>query len=199
VNPGGTTVCERAGSGPDECGAGMPAGTPLSFNLIYASSPSLLGAECAALASDAKQAGIDITLASSSLSYMIEHYSDIGSPADIDIGSPADINEWAMQYFGPQSNNPYPTQFGFLNTGGSFQIDEYSNPTADRLINASVTSSDPQAVKNEAAFLTTDEPVLWLPNPDLVWAWKTTISGEPASFENLTQYYVTPEFWYFTQ
>lgn len=191
VNPGGTTVCERAGTGPDECGAGIPAGTPLAFNLIYASSPSLLGAECAALASDAKQAGIDITLASSSLNYMIEHYSNVGSPAD--------INQWAMQYFGPQNNNPYPTQYGFLNTGGSFQIGDYSNPTADRLINESITSSDPQAVKNEAAFLTTDVPVLWLPNPHLVWAWKTSLSGEPASFENLTQYYVTPEFWYFTK
>lgn len=190
VNPGGTTVCSRPGSGPDECGAGIPAGTPLAFNLIYASSPPLLGEESAALASDAKQAGIDIALESSSLSYMINHYSNSGSPGD--------INRWAMQYFGSQSNNPYPTQYGFLNTGGSFQIGDYSNPTADRLIEASVTSSDPQAVKDEASFLSKDVPVLWLPNHDSIRAWKTTVSGDPASFENLTQYYVTPEFWYFT-
>src|ERR1035441_8534115 len=33
----------------------------------------------------------------------------------------------------------------------------------------------------------------------VVWAWKNTISGPPTSFENLTQYYATPEFWYFTK
>jgi hypothetical protein len=47
-----------------------------------------------------------------------------------------------------------------------------------------VYSSNPDAVKNEAAFLTRDLPALFLPNNDVVVAWRSRgIShrcGEPA-------------------
>jgi hypothetical protein len=39
---------------------------------------------------------------------------------------------------------------------------------------------------------------MFQPDEDLIWAWKSNISGPPDTFENLTQYYATPEFWYFT-
>ncbi len=192
VKPGGTDVCAKPGTGPGDCGAGIPAGTKLAFNLIYANSPTLFGSECTDLAAEAKRAGITITLSSASTPYIIAHYADPYAPAN--------DNKWAMQIWGGagETDNPYPTQFGFLNTGGAYQAGDYSNPTADRLINASVSSSNPAAVKNEAAFLTVNEPVLWQPVPDYIWAWKTSISGPRSAFENLTQYYVTPEFWYFT-
>src|SRR5579862_8599184 len=38
VNPGGTDTCAQAGTGPSQCGAGIPAGTKLAFNLIYVNS-----------------------------------------------------------------------------------------------------------------------------------------------------------------
>jgi hypothetical protein len=50
-------------------------------------------------------------------------------------------------------------------------------------------------VKNEAAFLTRNQPVLFQPNADYTWAWKKNVSGPAASFRSLTQYYVNPEFW----
>jgi peptide/nickel transport system substrate-binding protein len=62
VNPGGTDTCAQAGTGPGECGAGIPAGTKLAFNLIYANSPAALGEECTAFASEAASAGINIHL-----------------------------------------------------------------------------------------------------------------------------------------
>jgi len=94
---------------------------------------------------------------------------------------------------------PYATTFGLFNTGGSDQIGDYSNPTADSLINASIAGGNPSAVKDEASFLTTNQPVMFQPNPDLIWTWKTSVSGTPESFENLTQYYATPEFWFLTK
>ena len=50
-------------------------------------------------------------------------------------------------------------------------------------------------MKNEAAFLTRDQPVLFQPNSDYTGAWKKNIAGPAASFRSLTQYYVNPEFW----
>jgi peptide/nickel transport system substrate-binding protein len=190
VNPGGTSTCQSAGSGASQCGAGIPAGTQLKFNLIYNSENPRIASEMTDLASKAKQAGINITLQSSNFNYMISNY--------LDPYAPANVNKWAMEDFGGESNSTYPTTFSLFNTGGSNQVGNYSNPQADQLIQASITSSDPAAVKAEAQFLTTDQPTLFEPNPDYTWAWKTGLSAQtPEAWESLTQYQANPEFWYF--
>jgi peptide/nickel transport system substrate-binding protein len=66
----------------------------------------------------------------------------------------------------------------------------------DQLINASINGTDPNAIKAEAAYVTQQLPGIFQPNQDLIWAWKNTISGPPDSFANMTQYTITPEFWY---
>ena len=191
VVPNGTDTCAHAGTGPGDCGAGIPAGTKLAFNLIY-NTTSPITQEVTNLASNAKQAGIQITLQGSNFNYMIQNYNDAASPAN--------ANKWAAEDFGGEGFSPYPTAFGFLNTNGSGQIGNYSNPTADSLINASITSPNPQAVTNELAFFATNLPVLWQPVRDHTYAWKTNVSAtQPEALENLTQYTVTPEFWYLTK
>ncbi len=189
VVPGGTDTCARAGTAATECGAGIPVGTKLAFNYIYSSSPALIGNQATDFASKAKQAGVNVTLSSSNFNYMITNY--------IDPAAPANINKWAMMDFGGETDVPYATTFGLFNTGGTNQIGDYSNPEADKLINESISGGDPAAVKNEASFLTTDQPVQFQPNPDVIWAWKNTLSAQnPEAWQNLTQYYATPEFWY---
>ncbi len=190
VNPGGTDVCAKAGTAAGDCGAGIPAGTKLAWNFIYSSSPALIGYQATDFVSKARQAGISITLSSSNFNYMISNY--------LDPDAPANDNKWAMQDFGGETDDAYATTFGLFNTGGSDQIGDYSNPTADALINASISGGNPAAVKNEASFLTANQPVQFQPNPDVIWAWKNTLSSTlPQMWENLTQYYATPEFWYF--
>jgi peptide/nickel transport system substrate-binding protein len=190
INAGGTDVCQNAGSGPNQCGAGIPAGTQLKFNLIYNSGSNLITSEMTDLVSKAKQAGINITLQSSNFNYMISNYLDPYALQKVD--------QWAMQDFGGETNSTYPTTFSLFNTGGSNQIGDYSNPQADKLINDSITSSDPAAVKAEAAFLTNDQPSMFEPNTDYTWAWKTTLSSvKPEAWESLTQYHANPEYWYF--
>jgi len=191
VTAGGTDVCAKAGTAAGDCGAGIPAGTKLAFNFIYSTNPTLIGDQATDLVSKASQAGIHITLSSSNFNYMIANY--------LDPYAPANENKWAIEDFGGETDVPYATTFGLFNTGGSDQIGDYSNPTADSLINASISGGDPSAVKDEASFLTMNQPVMFQPNPDLIWSWKTSISGTPQSFENLTQYYATPEFWFLTK
>jgi peptide/nickel transport system substrate-binding protein len=191
VVPEGTDTCVHPGTASGDCGAGIPAGAKLAFNLIYSTAPPIPG-QVEDLAADAKQAGIQIALSGSNFGFMITNYNDTASPAN--------ANKWAMEDFGGEFNPIYPTQFGILNTGGSGQIGAYSDPQADALINASVTGSNPAAVMNEAAFFTAQLPVLWQPVNDFIWAWKTNISAsDPTAFENLTQFAATPEFWYLTK
>jgi peptide/nickel transport system substrate-binding protein len=192
VVPNGTDTCTSPGTGANQCGAGIPAGTKFAFNYIYSTSPALIGDQATDFVSKAKQAGITITLQSSNFNYMIQNY--------IDPYAPANENKWAVEDFGGESDDAYPTTFSLFNTGGSDQVGDYSSPMADSLINASISGGDPAAVKAEASYLTANQPVQFQPNPDLIWAWKSSISSQnPQAWENLTQYYATPEYWYFNK
>lgn len=192
VKPGGTTTCTRAGTGSNECGAGIPAGTPLTWNLIYASQPGNLGTQCEAFASNAKQVGITITLSSKTFNYITEDIQDPGNTQSED-------NTWAMQDYGGDTDPIYPTTDTIFNSTGSFNTGEYSSPTADALINASVYSSNPKAVQNEISYITTQQPALFQPNPDEVTAFKNTLGGTQASFAESSQYQFGPEYWYFVK
>ena len=190
-SPNGTDTCAKAGTGSGECGAGIPAGTKLAFNLIYnAASP--ITQESRTWPPTRRQPASTINLSASNFNYIIDNYTD---PA-----SPANVNKWATEDFGGESFSTYPTTFGLFNTGGSGQLGDYSNPTADALINASITSTNPAAVTDELSFFATNLPVLWQPLRDHVYVWKTNVSATtPQAFENLTQYDPTPEFWYLTK
>jgi peptide/nickel transport system substrate-binding protein len=192
INTSGTDTCAQAGTGPGECGAGIPAGTKLAWNLIYESSPAFVGEQVTALASEAAAAGITIHLQSSNYNYIITYYDD-----PVPTGKPY-INKWAMEDWGGFIDNTYPTQLGIFNGPGAENEGDYNNPEANALINASVNSGNPAAVKAEASFLTENQPGLFQPNSDNVVVWKDDISGVQASFASLTQYYLNAEYWWFT-
>ncbi|HEX3287780.1 MAG TPA: ABC transporter substrate-binding protein [Mycobacterium sp.] len=191
VNPGGTTTCTSAGSGPNQCGDGIPAGTPLSFNIVYTNDPAVVGQQVEAIASAAKQVGITITTVPKTFNFIIQNY---GVPS-----APANNDKWAAEDFGGFSQGLYPTSNNLFNTGGSFNLGGYSDPMMDQLISNSINGTDPQAVQKEAAYVTQQLPGIFQPNNDRVWAWKNTISGPPDGFANLTQFVMTPEMWYFKQ
>ena len=197
VTPGGTDVCSTPGTGANQCGAGIPAGTKLAFPVVYGTSPTVIGEQLTDLASQAAKVGIKMTLQSSNFNFIVEN--------DNDPAAPKNDNKWAVEDFGGFTDSTYATTLGVFNTTGSSNLGGYSDPMADQLIQASVTSSDPAAVQKEAAYLTEQQPGLFQPNPvdaggtSGVVVYKKTLSGPPASFENLTQAYLTPEFWYFTK
>jgi peptide/nickel transport system substrate-binding protein len=190
VNPGGTDACTSPGSGSGQCGAGIPAGTKLAFNLVYDDSAPV-SQEVAALAAEAKQVGISITLVSSTFINIIS--------TDDDAAYPGNDHKWAMEDFGGLTDSTYPTMDTTFNTSGVNNLGGYTDSEANTLINASISSTNPDAVRNEAAYLTTQQPALFEPNIDVVFAWRTTLSGPLNSFANLTQYDFTPELWYYTK
>jgi peptide/nickel transport system substrate-binding protein len=194
VTPGGTDTCTSPGTAATDCGAGIPAGTKLAFPVVYGTSPAVIGEQLTDLASQASKVGIKMTLVSSNFNFIVENYND---PA-----VPKNDSKWAMEDFGGFTDSTYPTTLGVFNSAGSSNLGGYADPEADKLINASVNSSNPAAVKAEASYLTQQQPGLFQPNPvspnAAVVVYKKTLSGPPASFANLTQFYLTPEFWYFT-
>jgi peptide/nickel transport system substrate-binding protein len=193
VVPNGQTTCAKAGSGPGECGAGIPKGTPFKFTWYYipASETPSASLESEAFASEAKQAaGINIQLQSKTFNYLIANFND----ADPSVKK--NQNLWGVMNFGGFTDAYYPTQKSIFNTTGVYNIGGYSDPTADKLINNSVFSSDPKAVVKEASYLTNNIPVLFFPNTDLIWAVSNKVGGTSQSFLALTQYALQAQYWY---
>jgi peptide/nickel transport system substrate-binding protein len=191
VVPGGASTCAKPGTGAGECGAGIPAGGKISFNVLYASDPVIFGEQVTAWASDAKKIGINISLQSGTFNHVITVANDPGSPKT--------LNDWAVAVYGGFVDPYYPTTLGIFSSGGSLNGGFYSNPQADKLIHASVTSNNSDAVKAEASYLTQQQPSLFQPNYDFITVWKNNVSGDPAAIEATTQYFLNPELMYVTK
>jgi peptide/nickel transport system substrate-binding protein len=189
VVPNGTTTCQSPGTGPTNCGAGIPKGQKISITIPYTNDPPVAGQETTQLASAAKQVGINITPVAKTFNFIVSNYDNPSAPQN--------ANKWQMENFGGFSMDIYPTTDEIFNSGGSFNLGSYSSKEADQLIHASEFSSDPNAVQKEAAYLTTNLPAIFGPNEDRIAAWKG-ISGPPDSFSNLSQFAFTPEYWYVT-
>jgi peptide/nickel transport system substrate-binding protein len=187
--PGGASTCAKPGTGTGECGPGIPAGTKLAFNVLYPSTPVILGEQLTAWASDAEKVGINISLQSGTSNHVL---------AVAGVYSPETVNDWAVAVYGAFIEPYYPTTLGSFNTGGAFNSGSYSNAKADKLINASVTSGNPAAVKAEASYLTQQQPSLFQPNFDFITVWKNNVSGQPTAIEATTQYYLNTELMYLT-
>jgi peptide/nickel transport system substrate-binding protein len=189
VVPGGTTTCQKPGTGAGECGAGIPAGQNLNFTDYYTNDPKTAELQTTQLVSAAAEVGIKITAVAKTFNFIVDQYDDPVAPGN--------NNKWQVENYGGFTVYPYPTTDTIFNTGGSNNEGDYSDPTADKLIKASKFSANPNAVEDEASYLTKNLPAIFGPNPDVIYAWKG-ISGPPDSFSNLTQYIFTPEYWYLT-
>jgi peptide/nickel transport system substrate-binding protein len=187
----GQTTCTSPGSGANQCGDGIPAGTPLTFNLAYNNANQAIQAQSTALASDAKKAGITINLESKTFNFLIQNYNDVSAPAN--------ANQWGAEFFGGFSQALYPTGNDLFNSDGSYNQGGYSDPKADALIHSDIFGTDANAVQQDASYITQNLPALFMPNNDRVWAWKNTISGPQSSFAALTQFTWLPEQWYVKQ
>lgn len=188
---GGVQTCEKAGSGPADCGAGIPAGTKLSFSLVTNSGSPSITEENTAFAAAAKTADIPVKLVPKDFNYIIQNYDD---PA-----APSNDNKWQMEDFGGFSEGLYPTGEDIFNTGGSFNIGGYSSAQANKLINASLYGTTTTGPNAEAAFYAKNLPGLFQPEADHVYAWTKKLSGLQSSFWELTQFSMNPEQWYFTK
>jgi peptide/nickel transport system substrate-binding protein len=197
IVPHGQSYCSSPGTGASDCGAGIAKGAKLAWNMIYGSTPTLTDEMVTDFASVAASLGIQITLKADSLADITSTYNDVATPSS--------DNKWAMSDFGGFTNSTYPTTEDLLNTGGSFNMGDYSDSALNSLINASVTGSNPDAVTSELSNVSTSFPILFQDNPDWdgsdpgIMAISKSVSGDPTSFAAYSQYMLEPEYWYFTK
>src|SRR5262249_37311909 len=127
----GQTTCANAGTGPNQCGAGIPKDTPISFT--WATETETDGPDVSHTATSvtavAKQAaGINNQLFQKTFNFIASNYNN----ADPSVAKYT--NDWAVENFSGYTDSPYPTQNSIFNTGGSFNSGTYTNPKMDQLI-----------------------------------------------------------------
>jgi peptide/nickel transport system substrate-binding protein len=191
VTPNGTTTCQHPGSGASDCGAGITAGQPLSFQLLYSSGAASTAEQEAAIQSSEAQAGVTISLKP-------EPFNTLASTVGICTASshPASSCGWQLVAFGYQPNSLYPNGTGFFNTGGYNNLGGYSNPEMDNLINATEYGSSTSAFFAYEDYAARQLPWLWLPLRASLFVYKSNLQGfaplNPLSGGN------NPEAWYYS-
>jgi peptide/nickel transport system substrate-binding protein len=190
VKPNGVTTCTKAGTGSSDCGAGIPAGTGLSFSLKYGSGAVVVSQEMQALKSQFSEAGIQINLTSAPFDSIIS----LLTPC-----KPSQSNcSWQMLNYGggwTYGVDPYPTGDQLFATGSGSNSSNYSDPQADKIIAATVHGSAPLTAYEN--YMANQIPVLWMPQP--VYQISETSTKLHGTLPQSPIESLTPENWYFTK
>ena len=157
VVPHGTTTCQSPGTGANQCGAGIPAGAKLAFNLQYASGQQSLTQLMTAEKSSWSQAGINITLSQASFNTVL------GVAVPCTAGTKAcswELENWGAGWiFAPDY---YPTGESIFQTGAGSNSGSYSDPTNDANILATNVTQVPLTTYEN--YLAEQLPAIFQPN-----------------------------------
>jgi peptide/nickel transport system substrate-binding protein len=193
------TTCQSPGTGPTQCGANIPAGTALEFNLDYQAGPVSLDQEMKDLKSEAAKAGVILDLTT-------HPFDNVISTATQCAAGDAKCNWTAENWGGGWVYSPdfYPSGEELFATGAVSNQNNYSDPTADALIQATTTAptSTAQTLLNEYQdYMQQQLPVVFQPNVagNPVPGGLTIVSKKLGGFSVNAFSYITPETYYLTQ
>lgn len=199
IKPGGTDTCARPGTGANECGTGIAAGFPITFNMDYASGLTSVTEEMDNLKSDASQAGIQLQLS--------QHpFSSVVSAAAPCTSTQATCKWTGENWAGGWVYSPdfLPTGGELYATGAGSNQSNYSSKTADALIAATHTvsaSGEIAALNKYEDYIAKNLPVIFQPagsgNPDEGGPDMISKHLGGVTFDIYSQ--ITPETWYLTK
>jgi peptide/nickel transport system substrate-binding protein len=193
VVPNGVTTCVKPGSASDECGAGITAGTGLSFNFPYATGVSWITSEMTQLQSNAAAVGIKLNLEAKPFNQVTALAA--GNCIVAKIPCNWDFANWGGGWsFAPDYLPTGETLFlsgSIANSGG------YTNPTNDAMIQSTLTSGSLQTLYNWQDFLAPQLPVEYQPNGAYTLTEiANNLKGVTPQSPTLT---FNPENWYFVK
>ncbi|MER6578211.1 peptide ABC transporter substrate-binding protein [Nonomuraea sp. NPDC001023] len=158
VTPDGQTTCQKPGTGADQCGEGVKSGAKLAFTVTSQTGFAATTKMFAEIKSQMSKLGIQLT---------IKEVPD--SVAVTPACKSSDSNcSWDMSFFGSQGSWYYPafpSGERLFATGAPVNLGSYSDPEADKLIEATQFADDEATLKAYNDRLAQDLPVLWMPNP----------------------------------
>jgi peptide/nickel transport system substrate-binding protein len=161
VHPGGTTTCAHAGSGAGQCGAGIPKGAAMDFNMLYTAGLLAVQVEMEAMKSAFSLAGVQVALKSAPYSTVLNTIDPCvkatGLYCSWDMGNWQNPTSWNYQ--------GYPSGELAFACGSYDNAGNYCRSTNQANISASLTGSGLQPLYTYEHYLEEQVPVLWLPTP----------------------------------
>lgn len=149
VVPGGVDTCQKPGTGSGECGAGVKAGQPFSFSLVYAPG-TVIDTEMEVIKTELAKIGISVSLRTGTFDTIVS--DDLGPCSP---GQSGCSNAWqASDFGGVFSFGPDPGAFGTVGCGNT--ATNYCSKKMDKIALAVHFSSGSEvaavhAVENYAA------------------------------------------------
>jgi peptide/nickel transport system substrate-binding protein len=182
---GGVMECQD----PSKCGTGITKGEKLQLTYLYSTGVAATTAMWQTYKSDAAQAGIDIVLQGESFNSIIGQSAPC-SP----MGPSCSVQVFAYGGWGFDGPGFEPTGEPLFQTGAGSNSGNYSNPTMDKLINETHTSSSMSIFDQYETFGAQQLPFLWAPQ-------EYTIQAVSSKLKNVTfnsLFTLLPEYWQFT-
>jgi peptide/nickel transport system substrate-binding protein len=186
IHRGGTDVCARPGTGPDECGKSIARGAQLFFTWDLVCAGSETGCEASKLEK--------ATLAAAGVTVTAGPFSDTeGSNSACKPGPTCGwaIGDPTVWTFTPQV---FPSGEYLFSTGVTWNYGSWNDSETDLLISRTLVSSSLSALYQYEGYLAKQLPVIWQPAPaaSLTEVRKGLLGVTPiSSLSNLT-----PEYWH---
>lgn len=161
VKPGGVSTCTSAGTGPNQCGAGIPAGTKLEFKFQYSAGYPEVQREVETLKADAAKAGIALDLSSAPFSQLVSDKHEVCDPGHTTC-------PWNIIYYYPGGwywGVPASMPTGDIPFGTSpISAPGWRDPSMGAAANLPMTQgvAGLKTYQDTVAHLA---PVLWMPTP----------------------------------
>jgi peptide/nickel transport system substrate-binding protein len=191
VVPNGTTTCTKPGTAKGDCGAGIPAGTPLKFTEEYYNVPYTQAVTQYEVSEWAK-AGIEVKATPNTFSGVLS-WAVPCVPSISKACTSWDFANWGGGWlFAPDY---LPTGEEIFATGAGSNTGNYNDATNNKLIVETNKSSSSSIFTTWENYLAEQLPVVWQPNPTTQWEIAKNLGGVTPvnALDNLD-----PEYWYFT-
>jgi peptide/nickel transport system substrate-binding protein len=184
---GGVMTCQD----PAKCGAGITKGEQLKLTFDYATGVAAATATYQAVKSEESSVGIDVTLIGESFNTIIGESAPCAP-----MGPKCNVQVFAYGGWSFDGPGMEPTGEPLFATGAGSNSGNYSDPTMDKLINETHTSSSIAVFDQYATYGAQQLPFMWVPepNPFLVQAVTSKLKGVTFS----PMFTLLPEYWYFT-
>jgi peptide/nickel transport system substrate-binding protein len=193
VAPNGTTTCAKPGTAAGECGAGITAGSALSFTFTYANGLAWVGQELLQLQSSAATVGIKLNLKPEPFDDVVS--ASAGNCVVAKIPCNWDMADWGLGWsFAPDY---YPTGETLFLCGAVANSGGYCDPANDAMIDKTLTSTNLSYMYAWQDYLAKQLPVEWQVNaPYEVNEIVNNLKGVTPVSATLT---INPENWYYVK
>lgn len=183
-------VCVRPGTGPGQAGAGIPAGTRLSFRLRYAEGRPSLTRLMEKYQQDAARVGIELRLQEVYASVLVAE----DAPCEPSAANPC---TWELCCWNGGWVYDYPTGEQLFRTGAGGNFGRYRDPKADELIARTLTTDDLDALYEYQDYIAEQAPIIFTPNfPLRLFEVANNLRG----FAPINPYgYINPENWHYIE